>query len=132
MYPDGEYTCTFIIIYLENVATRKPATQSTTHGPNFEAVKAVDGNKTREISDALISCSHTKADSRKKKAWWQVDLQNVYKVSGISITPRNSGMYCIHICFCIKTRMNSKRILPVSQHWYAGIANNSSYLLHYN
>ena len=57
----------------------------------FGAEKANDGDKRRNIDNGQGSCSHTLA-SGQTIAWWQVDLQDVYNVSGISITTRDGKM----------------------------------------
>ena len=77
-------------LHSENIATYKPATQSTTHHRSDNADKAVDGNKGRSVSLDGEFCSNTKM-SGQTIAWWQVDLQNNYTVHGISITPKMKG-----------------------------------------
>jgi len=64
-----------------NVARGKPTTQSSTLGA-FDSSKAVDGNSGGVLAHG--SCSHT---AKPKPTFWQVDLQGVYDIGEVAITP---------------------------------------------
>ena len=68
----------------ENVALRKPTTQSSTgsdeHG-SYGANRAVDGNKNRDFNK--LSCTHTHYQD--ERPWWRVDLQQAYTVHKVTM-----------------------------------------------
>ena len=70
-----------LFVHTENIAKNKPATQSSTsYGGSAE--RAVDGNTASSWSG--MSCTHTNSE----RAWWRVDLNNDFDISGIKITNR--------------------------------------------
>ncbi|XP_069109356.1 uncharacterized protein [Argopecten irradians] len=71
-----------------NLAVNKTATQSSTYG-GYTAGKAVDGIFARDIDTG--HCSHTGDGHR--KAWWKVDLGQVYRIQMINITYRHDYTY---------------------------------------
>jgi len=71
----------------ENVAKKKPATQSSTvYG--CAAGRAVDGNTQNEFRKGRGSITHTSAEIN---PWWSVDLQQEYPVEKIVVWNRGDG-----------------------------------------
>ncbi|KAL3046183.1 hypothetical protein OYC64_004235 [Pagothenia borchgrevinki] len=69
---------------LDNVALKKEASQSS-EGSDFDSAGgAVDGNK--DLKPEKRSCTLSKEES---DPWWRVDLENVYKISAVTITNRD-------------------------------------------
>jgi len=66
-----------------NLALGKKTWQISTLG-SYNSSKAVDGNTDGILSNG--SCTHT---VKIGPAWWQVDLQAVYKIGEVAITARN-------------------------------------------
>ncbi len=72
------------VSFIENVALRGKATQSTRYGEPFgSAYNAIDGNRGSLYEDG--SCSHTPEMSN---PWWRVDLLESYIVTSVTITNR--------------------------------------------
>ncbi|XP_038831415.1 uncharacterized protein LOC120030157 [Salvelinus namaycush] len=78
---------------LVNVALKKVATQSS-YLDHRTAQLAIDGNKATND----VPCTHTKHDTN---PWWRVDLLDVYRVTGVSITNRGD---------CCSERLNGAEI----------------------
>ncbi|KAK5848263.1 hypothetical protein PBY51_005892 [Eleginops maclovinus] len=71
---------------LNNVALNKKASQSS-EGSDFDSASgAVDGNK--DLKPETRSCTLSKEES---DPWWRVDLENVYKISAVTITNRGEN-----------------------------------------
>jgi len=74
-----------------NIAFAKPANQGpdTYSGHSgllrMIAGNAVDGN-TSNVNDGR--CSHTTQGNMSQPAWWQVDLNGVYRITGVKIFNR--------------------------------------------
>ncbi|XP_069109257.1 fucolectin-5-like, partial [Argopecten irradians] len=71
-----------------NLAVNKTATQSSTFSV-YTAGKAVDGIFASDINSG--HCSHTGIGQR--KAWWKVDLRQVYRIQMINITYRHDYIH---------------------------------------
>ncbi|CAB1317890.1 unnamed protein product [Coregonus sp. 'balchen'] len=72
-----------------NVALQGVATQSSLYGTDINNVKAsnaIDGSKNPNAD--LGSCTHTELEAN---PWWSVNLLDVYKVTAVVITNRNSN-----------------------------------------
>ncbi|XP_075776062.1 uncharacterized protein LOC112547121 [Pelodiscus sinensis] len=72
--------------WAENLALRRPVTQSSTYDPNNEfsgPSKAVDGNRNGTYNHG--SCSHTRFDT---EPWWSVDLGSRHSVSMVIVKNR--------------------------------------------
>ena len=96
-------------VVLGNIATLKPSRQSSTYSSKFGAEKANDGNRDRDLAGGE-SCSHTAAGQT--IAWWQVNLQNSFVVTGINITTRqNHGQYNDVNFICLFNVINHLRWL---------------------
>ena len=54
---------------------------------------AVDGNLA-QINNG-ITCAHTTKGTVQQPAWWQVDLGNAYRITGITIYNREQDCKCI-------------------------------------
>lgn len=76
------------LIVLPNIASHKPAAQSSTKN-KYNASYAVDGNRGTNVG--VDNCAHT-ADGD-MNPWWRVDLQDVYKVSSVRILNRGKDQY---------------------------------------
>ncbi len=88
---------------LQNVAHRKPATQSGSNSGTSTADKAVNGNSNSDIS--LGNCAHPDTTSTSASpedlggpAWWRVDLEREYDVYEVVIHNRNNYQSKIRIC----------------------------------
>nr|XP_025044461.1 uncharacterized protein LOC112547122 [Pelodiscus sinensis] len=80
---EGRYVT---ITEAENLALRRPVTQSSTYDPNNEfsgPSKAVDGNRNGTYNHG--SCSHTRFDT---EPWWNVDLGSRHSVSVVIVKNR--------------------------------------------
>jgi len=87
-----KYSVYFIVsglnIALNKVATQGPGTLSLKEGPQL----AVDGNLA--TLNHARTCAHTTEGTVIKPAWWQVDLRDAYRITGIIIYNRETdGMY---------------------------------------
>jgi Concanavalin A-like lectin/glucanases superfamily/NedA-like, galactose-binding domain len=95
-----------------NLAQGKPATQSSTHvstsGVTQYASAAVDGS-TDGSSGSLVS--HTNKEGTGEQ-WWQVDLGDVYEISGITIYNRTD---------CCTFRLNGA-VVTISRYPQDGLA----------
>lgn len=69
--------------FLENLARRGTAAQSTTVSAQWSADHAIDGGK--EISKSSASCAATYVEA---SLWWRLDLQAAYRVSIVDVTYR--------------------------------------------
>jgi len=91
------YTChSFTVVNCltgPNIALGKNATQGPGNYDNVQlAERAVDGNLST-VNDGR-TCTHTTKGTTTSPAWWQVDLEDAYRVTGIKIYNRNkSRMY---------------------------------------
>jgi len=93
---------TIIILYFTcmpgpNIAFGKSASQGPGTFMNMTADNAVN-NETNDNGDPRI-CSHTTWGSTTSPAWWQVDFDDTYRLTGIRIYNRHMhGMYfyCMH------------------------------------
>ncbi len=85
-------------IFCQNIAQGKAATQSTTYnsGYSYEALNAVDGNRSGLYSDNSIT--HTNSETN---PWWKLDLQNEYTIDKIDIYNRTN---------CCSTRIVGAKI----------------------
>ena len=63
-------------------ATQGPRSRSDSEGPQL----AVDGNL--KTSNDGATCTHTTNGSVEQPAWWQVDLGDAYRITGIVIYNR--------------------------------------------
>jgi len=68
-----------------NVARGKTATQGPGTYQNQSPYRAVDG----ETDYSQIHCSHTTKGNTDNPAWWQVDLGDTYRITGIRIYNRD-------------------------------------------
>ena len=79
-----------------NVAYRKIATQSgginSNHNP---AGRALDGNISPVMKDG--HCAHPDGPAG-SKAWWEVDLAEIYIIHRVIIYNRKRGECCFKIC----------------------------------
>ncbi|XP_041751514.2 C-type mannose receptor 2 [Coregonus clupeaformis] len=72
-----------------NVALQGVATQSSLYDANITYVKAsnaIDGSKNPDFNRG--SCTHTKLET---DPWWRVNLLDVYKVTAVVVTNRDSN-----------------------------------------
>ena len=73
---------TTIILFLENLALRKPTAQSSTNRP-YSSKLAVDGNINGDVVHGK-SCAHTKEDVN---PWFRVDLEYQTLVEQVRVLP---------------------------------------------
>nr|XP_019929678.1 uncharacterized protein LOC105345276 [Crassostrea gigas] len=85
---NGEWKYDIVCTVLPNIASHKPAAQSSTQN-KYNASYAVDGNRGTNVG--VDKCAHT-ADGD-MNPWWRVDLQDVYKVSSVRILNRGKDQY---------------------------------------
>jgi len=70
-----------------NIAHRKTAAQGPADLEEFTvAGLAVDGNLA--VSNKEETCAHTTQGNTSYRAWWQVDLGDAYRITGIKIINR--------------------------------------------
>ena len=70
-----------------NIALGKTATQGPYNYGNMTiAGLAVDGNLA--VSNNGATCAHTTQGNTSYRAWWQVDLGDAYRITGIKIINR--------------------------------------------
>jgi len=75
-----------------NIALGKDAEQGPGTIDVQIAIRAVDGNLST-VNDGR-TCTHTTEGTTTYPAWWQVDLGDAYRITGIKIYNRyNSRMY---------------------------------------
>ena len=80
-------------IALKKVATQGPGTLSLNEGPQL----AVDGSLL--TTNNARTCAHTTKGTVGKPAWWQVDLGDAYRITGIVIYNRERDcMYAKMVC----------------------------------
>ena len=65
----------------------KPATQSPATFPLRSAYKAVDGDTSNDVYGNM--CTDTGWGTPSNPAWWRVDLEAYYNLTGIKIYNRN-------------------------------------------
>lgn len=83
-----------------NIAFEKPASQGPGTYLTMAAGNAVN-NKTNDIDQGNI-CSHTTNGSITNPAWWQVDLRDTYRLTGIRIYNRKMhGKYALNPCIIL-------------------------------
>lgn len=70
-----------------NLAFHKPATQSPDTYLKGSASKAVDGDTSDHVDRNM--CAHTDEGTLRNPAWWRVDLEAYYNITGIKIYNRN-------------------------------------------
>ena len=56
------------------------------------AVKAVDGDNS--TTNDGRTCAHTTEGTKESPAWWQVDLGDTYRITGIRIINRDRSCKC--------------------------------------
>jgi len=71
-----------------NIALGKPTDQYPSVFHYGASAKAVDGVK--ENSWNASECAHTDQGNVTDRAWWSVDLGDVYRVTGIKIVNRDN------------------------------------------
>ena len=70
-----------------NIALGKPTVQFLSTFLGGSASKAVDGNTSdHNVGDM---CAHTERGTQTNPAWWRVDLEAKYNITGIKIYNRN-------------------------------------------
>jgi hypothetical protein len=75
-----------------NVALKKPATQSSTLNNNAKL------NATAAVDDDSTTFSHT--SSSESSHWWQVDLEGLSSIEDITIQNRHCGNEETRKCLC--------------------------------
>ena len=71
-----------------NIALNKSATQGPGIYAGQTADKAVDGNTTNKNDGR---CAHTTEGNTTTRAWWQVDLGDTYRITGVKIYNRDKS-----------------------------------------
>lgn len=73
----------------ENIALKKPASQSSTANTGFpaNASNAVNGDTDQDIHHG--SCAHTDYDGKQTEAWWQVNLRMLSEIVKVKIYYRD-------------------------------------------
>ena len=75
------------LLFLGNLAYRKPTTQGPGTNAYHYASRAVDGNLDPGINHG--SCAHPyDPNDADGSAWWKVDLQEIYVIISVNITNR--------------------------------------------
>lgn len=99
------------VSFIENVALRGKATQSTTTSGTTSVVanNAIDGN--RESNMAAGSCTHTDTQDN---PWWRLDLLEPYIVTSMIITNRGD---------CCAERIDGAEIHVGNYVMYNGLLN---------
>ena len=64
----------------------KPATQSPDTYLQGSAYKAVDGDTSNHVDGSM--CAHTSRGTPSNPAWWRVDLEAHFNLTGITIYNR--------------------------------------------
>jgi len=74
-----------------NIAIGKPATQ----GPDTLASMVAGNAVNNDTYDTDLGfCAHTTEGTTENPAWWQVDLEDTYRITGIKIfNRRRHGKY---------------------------------------
>ena len=84
----------YVIISGPNIACGKDALQGPGSLQNQGPQLAVDGNL--NTTNDGVTCAHTSKGSIEQPAWWQVDLGDAYRITGIVIYNRiKDCMYII-------------------------------------
>lgn len=94
----------------ENIALKKPASQSSTAITGFSAnaLNAVDGNTNQDIYNG--SCAHTDYDERQKQteAWWQVNLTMLSEIVQVNIYYRDDKEGTCNVNQCQNHKLKNK------------------------